>query len=163
MSAPWFARKDRLSPGRVSLRSPGFALSLVSTSTTGVLHCAEALSGPGVPPEDVAERASHALLCEISHGGCVGRSHQAHALLLMAVGPEDVGHLRLGQLTANAVQMLRDIKEFTGVSFKIAPALDSAADDAAADDDEEVVRAPRPQELIMSCVGCGVRGARKAA
>ena len=144
------------------LRSPGFALSLVSTSTTGVLHCAEALSGPGVPPEDVAERASHALLCEIANGGCVGRSHQAHALLLMAVGPEDVGHLRLGQLTANAVQMLRDIKEFTGVSFKIAPALDSAADEAAAGDDE-AERPKRPQELIMSCVGCGVRGARKAA
>ncbi|PWN40500.1 18S rRNA biogenesis protein [Ceraceosorus guamensis] len=167
--------------GEEAGRSPGFALSLVSTSTTGALQCAEVLSTPGTPPEDVAEKASRSLLSEIASGGCVGRQHQAHALLLMACGPEDVSKIRLGALTPTAIQMLRDIKEFTSVVFKIAHAelaggsavgrpskaqgetgSDSEEEEELEEEDIETARI-QPQELILTCVGVGIRGARKAA
>ena len=111
--------------GEESGKSPGYTLSLVATSTTGAIHCAEALSQPGgaatSTPEDVAQLAARALLAEIATRGCIDRSHQAMVLLLMALGPEDVSKVRLGALTSNAVQMLRDIDVVLGVRFKIRP------------------------------------------
>lgn len=79
-------------------RSPGYALSLVAESTTTALHCAEAVSAPGVAPEDVALSAARSLLAEIKRGGCVDGHHQCLVLLLMVLGSEDVGRVRLGEL-----------------------------------------------------------------
>jgi RNA 3'-terminal phosphate cyclase-like protein len=47
--------------GEESGKSPGYALSLVAETTTSVLHCAEAVSQPGVAPEDVALQAARSL------------------------------------------------------------------------------------------------------
>ncbi|KAK0538141.1 hypothetical protein OC842_001390 [Tilletia horrida] len=108
--------------GDDSGKSPGFALSLVSTSTTGALHCVEGVSQPGSVPEDVALKTARSLLSEIATRGCIDRAHQSHVLALMALGPQDVGKVRLGTLTPQSVQMMRDIKEALGVTFKIAEA-----------------------------------------
>ncbi|OBZ69204.1 putative RNA 3'-terminal phosphate cyclase-like protein [Grifola frondosa] len=54
--------------GEDSGKSPGYALTLLAESTTGAMHCAEAVSQPGVPPEDIALTASRALLAEIRAG-----------------------------------------------------------------------------------------------
>lgn len=81
------------------LRSPGYALTLLAESTTGSLHCAEAVSQPGVTPEDIALLASRALLAEVQRGGCVDRQHQTLVLLMMVLGSEDVGRCRLGEPT----------------------------------------------------------------
>jgi RNA 3'-terminal phosphate cyclase-like protein len=85
--------------GEESGKSPGYALSLLAESTTGALHCAEAVSKPGGAPEDVALLASRALLAEIQRGGCVDQQHQPLVLLLMALGSEDVGRCRMGMPT----------------------------------------------------------------
>ena len=80
-------------------RSPGYALSLLAESTTGAMHSAEAVSEPGVTPEDIALTASRALLSEVRRGGCVDRQHQVLVLLMMVLGSEDVGRCKLGEPT----------------------------------------------------------------
>lgn len=128
--------------GEESGKSPGYAMSLVATSTTGTLHSSEATSAPGVTPEDVGLQAARQLLSEIQGGGCIDRSHQPMALVLMALGPEDVAKVRLGALTPQAVQCLRDIRDTLGVVFKIKPV-------------------PDTEEHIFSCVGVGFRGYKR--
>lgn len=128
--------------GEESGKSPGFALSLVATSTTGALHSAETASRPGVTPEEIGLHTARQLLDEIVSGGCIDRSQQPMALVLMALGPEDVAKVRLGTLTPQAIQCLRDLREALGVIFKIRPVPDSS-------------------DHIFSCVGIGFRGYRK--
>lgn len=81
-------------------RSPGYALSLLAESTTGAIHCVEAISQPGVAPEDIGLKATRALLSEINRGGCVDRRHQTLVLLMMVLGSEDVGRCVMGEPTA---------------------------------------------------------------
>lgn len=126
--------------GDESGKSPGFSMSLVSTSTTGALHAAEATSAPGRTPEDVGLEAARALLTEISARGCVDRTHQPLVLLLMALGPEDVAKCRMSALTPAAIQTLRDIRDALGVVFKL--------------------RIVEDDEVLVTCVGVGFRGFR---
>lgn len=94
--------------GEEAGKSPGYGITLVSQSTTDVVHLAEALTSPptkGVAitqtPEDLATHAARLLLEEITHGGCVDSKHQWLVLLLMVLGKEDVGKCLLGDLTAH--------------------------------------------------------------
>jgi RNA 3'-terminal phosphate cyclase-like protein len=80
-------------------RSPGYGLSLVAETTTSALHCAEAVSWPGVAPEDIALEATRSLLSEIERGGCIDQRHQTLVLLLMVLGSEDVGRCRMAEPT----------------------------------------------------------------
>ena len=80
-------------------RSPGYALSLVAETTTSALHCAEAVSQPGIAPEDIALQAARSLLTEIERGGCVDQKHQTLVLLMMVLGSEDVGRCRIAEPT----------------------------------------------------------------
>ncbi|KAJ7509992.1 RNA 3'-terminal phosphate cyclase/enolpyruvate transferase [Mycena galericulata] len=105
--------------GEESGKSPGYALSLLAESTTSALHCSEAVSQPGVAPEDIALQATRALLAEIDKGGCVDRQHQTLVLLMMVLGSEDVGRCRMGEPTHRTIQFLRDVRSFFGTSFKI--------------------------------------------
>ncbi|KAF8623462.1 hypothetical protein AX15_006246 [Amanita polypyramis BW_CC] len=132
--------------GSESGKSPGYALSILAESTTGAIHCAEATSQPGVPPEDIALQATRALLTELQKGGCVDRKHQTFALLLMVLGSEDVGRCRMGEPTPLTIQFLRDVKVFFGTSFKIVPAEPEDAD--------------CPQ-LLYSCYGTGYMNANR--
>ncbi|KAG8865400.1 hypothetical protein FRB96_000290 [Tulasnella sp. 330] len=77
--------------GEDSGKSPGFALTLLSESTTSAIYCSETVSSPGVTPEDVALMASRSLLDEIRARGCVDQKHQCLIMLLMVLGSEDVG------------------------------------------------------------------------
>ena len=74
-------------------RSPGYALSLVAETTTSALHCAEAVSCPGI----VALQATRSLLSEIERGRCIDQMHQTLILLLMVLGSEDVRHCRMAE------------------------------------------------------------------
>ncbi|TIB43122.1 hypothetical protein E3P86_00095 [Wallemia ichthyophaga] len=125
-------------------KSPGYALTLVAESTTGALHSAEAVSLPGTTPEDVATRASSALLEEIANKGAIDSSHQWLVLLLMSLGSEDVGRCRMGSLTPHSIQFLRDLHQSMGVAFKIK-------------------QLEQSNEVIASCVGIGYTGQRKVA
>lgn len=130
--------------GEEAGKSPGYALTLVAESTTGALHAAEAVSMPGTTPEDVATRASCALLEEVARKGAVDSSHQGLVLLLMALGSEDVGRCRMGALTPHSIQYLRDLKHTMGVAFKIK-------------------QVDQSDEVLVSCVGIGYTGQRKVA
>ena len=137
---------SQLSSNMHAFRSPGYALSLLAESTTGALHCSEAVSKPGIAPEEVALEASRALLSEIRNGGCVDRRHQSLVLILMVLGSEDVGRIRMSEPTERTfvsithftpiretnnaphrIQLLRDIRDAFGTSFKISPADKSGA------------------------------------
>lgn len=83
-------------------RSPGFALTLLSESTTSAIYCSETVSSPGVTPEDVALMASRSLLDEIRARGCVDQKHQCLIMLLMVLGSEDVGRCRIGPLSTRS-------------------------------------------------------------
>ena len=56
---------------------------------------------------------------EVAFRACVDTQHQSLALLLMALGPEDVSKVRFGKLSNFTIQYLRDIREFFGIVFKI--------------------------------------------
>lgn len=143
-------------------RSPGYALTLLSESTTSALHCSEAVSQPGVAPEDVALQATRTLLREIRSGGCVDQSHQILVLLFMVLGSEDVGRVRMGEPTErtyvvaihlsflsfrvadglrfSSIQFLRDVRDVFNTSFKIIPADPSDSTST---------------QLLYSCYGTG--------
>jgi RNA 3'-terminal phosphate cyclase-like protein len=86
-------------------RSPGYALTLVATSTTTVLRSAEATSS-NTPddkqdqktPEDVGVMAARQLLAEIERGGCIDRGMEWLVCLLLLLSGEDVGRVRLGPM-----------------------------------------------------------------
>lgn len=152
--------------GEEAGKSPGFCLSLISSSTTGALHCAEAVSTPGRTPEDVALEAARSLLTEVATRGCVPRSHQPMLLLLMALGPEDVGRARIGRLTPQSIVMLRDLRQFLSVTFQIRTerqerAASSAADGSEKDDRGGLSDVRFMEETLVSCIGSAIRGARK--
>eukprot|EP00051_Salpingoeca_urceolata_P016461 m.218478 g.218478 ORF g.218478 m.218478 type:complete len:370 (+) comp18683_c0_seq5:254-1363(+) len=128
--------------GQESGRSPGFGLCLVAESTTGVLCTGEYVAKKGELPEDVGQRAVELLFEEISRGGCVDTQHQATCLALMVACPEDVSKVRVGKLSAFAIQHLRDLRAFFGVKFKI------KAD-------------PETKTTLLSCMGIGYKNVNK--
>jgi RNA 3'-terminal phosphate cyclase-like protein len=132
--------------GNESGRSPGYALSILAESTTGAIHCSEAISRPGIAPEDIALQATRALITELLKGGCVDRKHQCPVLLFMALGSEDVGRCRMGEPTPRTIQFLRDTRAFLGTSFKIVPA-DPGNEDSG--------------QLLYSCYGTGYINANR--
>ena len=83
-----------------SCRSPGYGLTILAESTTSGIHCAEAISEPGVAPEDIGLKATRGLLAEIEKGGCVDQKHQTLVLLMMVLGSEDVGRCCMGEPTS---------------------------------------------------------------
>jgi len=132
--------------GDESGKSPGYALTLLAESTTFATYCAEAISEPGIAPEDVGLKATRELLAEIEKGGCVDQRHQILVLLMMALGSEDVGRCRMGEPTSKTIQFLRDVKAFFGTSFKIVPADPSD---------------PECTQLLYSCYGTGYINANR--
>jgi len=105
--------------GKNSGSSPGFALSLVAESTTGMLISAEVTAQQGTLPEELGHLGSKLLLEEIKNGGCLDQAHQSLFLLFMVLCPEDVSRLQLGSLGRHSIQTLRLLKDYFGVMFKI--------------------------------------------
>lgn len=137
----------------------------MSSSTTEALHCAEIVSSPGRTPEEVGLEASYSLLTEIATKGCIPRSHQSFLLLLMALGPQDVGHARLGALTPQSILTLRDLRDFLGVTFKIKVERNKAIledfEEAEEGKEEQDAFEAIVDETLVSCIGASIRGARK--
>lgn len=133
--------------GRDAGLSPGFGLTLTAESTSGALFTAQcSASESGVLPEDTGRRAALLLCEEIGNGGCVDSSHQAMFLLFMALCPEDVSRVRVGRLSPYAVSMLRLLRQFFGVVFRIRPAEDTVT-----------------PTVLLSCKGSGFRNAARVA
>lgn len=105
--------------GTESGLSPGFALSLVAETNTQALISTECAYQKIVneeniaedvnnmlevdytfpTPEDLGVRCARQLLTEIKKGGCIDSISQWMNLLFIALGPEDVGKIRIGNLT----------------------------------------------------------------
>ncbi|CAM9740500.1 unnamed protein product [Ectocarpus sp. 12 AP-2014] len=130
--------------GRTGGESPGFALSLVAESTTGVLLVAETAAEKGTLPEDLGNLGSKLILEEIKNGGCVDSSHQSLAMLLMVLCPEDVSRLRIGKLTRYSVTYLRHLRDFFGAYFRLKPD-------------------PQTSTVLVSCQGIGFKNLSRGA
>ncbi|XP_055334450.1 RNA 3'-terminal phosphate cyclase-like protein [Paramacrobiotus metropolitanus] len=132
--------------------SPGFGITLIAESTTGVRYAidvASSVPGSGRPPsvpEDLGEKAADLLLEEIYRGGCVGMVNQSLALLLMALGQSDVSKVEMGSLSPFSIQFLRYLRDFFGVVFRISQETDGAKSDGCA---------------IFTCVGIGYSNINK--
>eukprot|EP00850_Spirogloea_muscicola_P009739 SM000055S18273 [mRNA] locus=s55:455319:457450:- [translate_table: standard] len=137
--------------GSESGKSPGYGMVLVAETTTGCLLSAECAVAArcdkdeeGVKretvllPEEVGQRAAHALLDEIHLGGVVDSTHQSLLFLLCALSEDDLSKVRVGRLAPAAIGMLRHIKELLGVQFNIQPE-------------------PATGTVLLSCIGSAHR------
>lgn len=123
----------------------GYGLSLVAESNaTGVLYSADVVVPPGggEVPEDIGKRCAYQLLETISQGGCVTQSSASSLLILMAMGSEDVGRVRVGKDvigTQDMVGLARDLRTFGASSWGLR---DVESDDSG--------------DIIISVKGTGV-------
>ncbi|KAF4988451.1 hypothetical protein FDECE_15043 [Fusarium decemcellulare] len=112
----------------------GFGLSLVAeSSAVGVLYSADVVVPPegGVVPEDVGKRCAYQLLETISQGGCATQISAKTVLVLMAMGSEDVGRLRIGRDvlgTEEMVGLARDLRTFGASSWGLRDVEDDTHD-----------------------------------
>ncbi|KZZ94706.1 RNA-3'-phosphate cyclase family protein [Moelleriella libera RCEF 2490] len=101
----------------------GFGLSLVAESNSvGVIYSADVVVPPsgGTVPEDVGKRCAYQLLEAIAQGGCVSQVSASVMLILMAMGSEDVGRLRIARevlATEDTISLAKDLKTFGASSW----------------------------------------------
>jgi len=138
--------------GAESGNSAGYSVSLVAESNTGALLSVESTAGGpdavvGETPEDIGRDGAYKLLAEIERGGVIDSTHQPLVLLLMALGPEDVSKVRIGNtLSVQAVKTMQLIKEAFGVVFKIKRQRDNVGD---GEDSFSTI--------VLSCLGLGMK------
>lgn len=71
-------------------------------------------------PEDLGERCAQALLDEIFVGGVIDSCNQSSLLLLAAVSSGDgISQVKLGRVTEQSVSLLRNLKTFFNLQFRI--------------------------------------------
>lgn len=112
----------------------GFGLSLVAeSSAVGVLYSADMVVPPsgGVVPEDIGKRCAFQLLETIAQGGCVSQISTGVMMILMAMGSEDVGRLRIGREVLGSEDMVtlaRDLRTFGASSWGLRDVGDETSD-----------------------------------
>ncbi|GAA5990429.1 hypothetical protein JCM11641_007942 [Rhodosporidiobolus odoratus] len=171
--------------GEDSGKSPGYAITLVSSSTSHVLHSAEASSCPPPTsasdppaerftppvPEDLGVQVARLLLEEIKRGGCVDRGWEWLVTTMLVLGGEDVGKVMLGgPFDAFFIEHIRDLKVFFGTTFKIkpvVPVLPQSAEEEGGDVEMTAAGAKAPTSTfeahVFSCVGTGFTNTAKRA
>ncbi|XP_069700303.1 RNA 3'-terminal phosphate cyclase-like protein [Periplaneta americana] len=138
--------------GDKSGKSPGFGITLVAETTTGVFYTAEAMSKPAgsgeTPsvPEDVGKEAAFLLLEEIFRGGCVDSTFQSYAALFMTMAPKDISKCLMGPLSPYTIQFLRHLKDFFGHSFKL---------ESYKKSEEEEELNTGANKVLITCLGIG--------
>ncbi|RAL47746.1 hypothetical protein DM860_012371 [Cuscuta australis] len=135
--------------------SPGYGISLVAETTSGCFFSADTAVSYAVeedamdigddkdshcltPPADIGEQIASALLNEIEQGGVVDSTHQGLLFLLCALCPQDVSKVHVGKLSPYAMETLRHIRDFLGVTFVIEPDSES-------------------RTVVLKCLGCGLK------
>ena len=89
-------------------------------------------------PEDLGERCAQALLDEVFVGGVVDSTNQAFLLLLAAVSSGDaISKVKLGRVTEQSVALLRHLKQFFNLQFRIEQCEDDVYSDDSSSDNEE--------------------------
>jgi RNA 3'-terminal phosphate cyclase-like protein len=121
--APLVSAVDREDGKRMKRTGVGFGICLVAESSAeGVLYSADVVapSSGGVTPEDIGRKCAFQLLEVVEQGGCVQSVAASTILMLMAMGSEDVGRLRLGRDvvgTEDVIGLGRDLKKFGASSW----------------------------------------------
>jgi RNA 3'-terminal phosphate cyclase-like protein len=114
-SAPFVSSTDK-SSAKTKI-GVGYGLSLVAESSTGSLYSADLACPPlgGVPPEEIGRHCAYQLMETITQGGCVPLVAAPSVLMLMAMGSEDVGRIRLGRNVVGSealIGLARDLRKF---------------------------------------------------
>ncbi|KAL0965851.1 hypothetical protein UPYG_G00286580 [Umbra pygmaea] len=110
--------------GDKSGKSPGFGLTLVAETLNGMFLTAEQVSPPQgqgeqVLPEDLGRNCAKLLLEEIYRGGSTDSANQSLALLYMTLRQQDVCKVLLGPLSVYTIEMLRHLRDFFQMMFKM--------------------------------------------
>ncbi|KAG5998562.1 hypothetical protein E4U52_007633 [Claviceps spartinae] len=127
-------RDDKLGSSSKRRLGIGYGLSLVAeSSAVGVLYSADVVvpASGGMVPEDIGKRCAYQLLETIAQGGCVTQVSASVVLILMAMGSEDVGRLRIGRdvlATEDTVSLARDLKTFGASSWGLRDVEDESGD-----------------------------------
>ncbi|XP_059052168.1 probable RNA 3'-terminal phosphate cyclase-like protein [Achroia grisella] len=134
--------------------SPGYGISLVAETNDKTVYCAESQSAESgsdaiLSPEDVGRECALKLLDEIHRGGTVDSSFQWLAALWMALGQKDVSQCVIGHPSEYTKMILRHLKDFFGVMFKLDV---QWAEEADSSDEEEY---STPHKMKLTCVGIG--------
>jgi RNA 3'-terminal phosphate cyclase len=102
-------------------------------------------------PEDLGKRVALGLLDEIFSGSAVDSANQPFAFLLMSLtSAENVSTIKVGRVTQQSVAMLKHIKQFVNVQFKIEEVEDDVYSEDSDDDEEEVKGDGEDEELSES-------------
>ncbi|XP_071542585.1 RNA 3'-terminal phosphate cyclase-like protein [Panulirus ornatus] len=137
--------------------SPGFGLCALAHTNMGTYFCAEAMSdipedgGETKLPEDIGKEAAWRLLEEIYRGGCVDTLCQPMVLLFMVLTPKDVSRIVLGPIAPHTMHLLRHLRDFFQVTFKI----DEYAEKSFSFSDEATERKLGAPKLLLTCIGTG--------
>lgn len=115
--------------------SPGYGISLVSETLKGHLKAVDFAADLTTKddnclnsPESMGVAVASRLLQEIEMGGVTDTASQWVMVLLCALTEEDqTSRIKLGKLAPYTVQMLRHIKDFFAVQFKLEQEEDSEA------------------------------------
>ena len=75
---------------------------------------------------------------EIFSGGAVDSANQSFALLLMSLASSDnISAIKIGRITQQSIQMLKNIKAFINVQFKIEEVEDDVYSESSSEEEEE--------------------------
>ena len=72
-----------------------------------------------IPAEDVGQLAALKLLEQIGQSGVCDAVAQPLVILFAALNPGSVSKVLMGQLTEYSVELLRHMKTFLGVTFRL--------------------------------------------
>ena len=103
-------------------------------------------------PEDLGKLVALGLLDEIFSGSAVDSANQPFAFLLMSLTSADnVSTIKVGRVTQQSVAMLKHIKQFINVQFKIEEVEDDVySEDSDEDEDVEEVKGDGEDEMSES-------------
>ena len=89
-------------------------------------------------PEDLGETVAHALLDEVFNGGVIDATNQTTLLFLMALSSGDnISQAKLCRITQQSIQLLRHLKAFFNITFKIRECEDDVFSDSSQEEEEE--------------------------
>lgn len=150
--------------GPQSGNSPGFGISLMVESTTGVMLSVDKCSYPKgesevAVPEDLGKAAAMELLHEVYRGGCVDSTHQSLVLLYMALGQMDISKVMMGALTPYTIQFMRHMKDFFNMMYKIDKVRRKPSD--VENDADRAIGSD--EKYIITCMGVGFTNLNKTS
>jgi len=129
----------------------GYSISLQAETSTGVALTKDCMftADQFKMPEELGESTAHAMLDEIFNGGVVDTTNQTTLLLLTALSSGDnISQVKLCRVSQQSVQLLRHLKQFFNMQFRIKECEDDVFEDDS--DEEEEKEEPKVQEIDSS-------------